>query len=484
MNTIDVAINEVSIPIVCCVGLGIYMVWLLRGKDVDGCKIKSCIYKFGFLIIPYAGNSWKRKMLYGTIEVMVTVGLTWGEYGILSSDALFFGVITYVLLNGYLSILCKAAKDIPAMLKKVTTEIGTVAILPGVILLGQACIGGTHYEVIVKIGSLLLLIVCLIAYLKFQYILIRYVFCGDRFLNENENEDERKLWILTAALLIDFAVLCSGAYVIKRFWTNNVNGNVEILELIYDVISAFLALEVNALKGCGCLVKIYNVFVVIAGIIMFSCFLGYLIGKKNVKADKEHAGGITEKQAAIKEEEREKMEEQVKKEQRKPRFRKFPSAKVLMDIAIKEYQSEHNRTSVIDTKINIALPIIATYVFLVLDRISITDSGNQIINNGIMDTELQIGLLLLIVSFAIVSMVCMFMTIKTNEYTILKVEDFYKPEYMALEEEIFCSAIIKYIIIASKQNKAVNDSRIKQYKMGLVMVGISFLFYICYMVIQ
>lgn len=56
MNTIDVAINEFSIPIVCCVGLGIYMVWLIRGKEAEGCKIKSCIYKFGFLIIPYAGN--------------------------------------------------------------------------------------------------------------------------------------------------------------------------------------------------------------------------------------------------------------------------------------------------------------------------------------------------------------------------------------------------------------------------------------------
>ncbi|MBP3489068.1 MAG: hypothetical protein J6K53_11795 [Roseburia sp.] len=482
MNTIDVVINEVSLPIGCCVGFCVYIAWLIWGKDAGWSKIKSCIHKFGFIVIPYAGNGWKEKIKYGTGEVVIVFAFMWMEYEKLSPGAFILtAIIYYGLLNGYSSIVYKAVKDIPVMLTKVTMEVRTVAILPVVIFWGQECIRRTHYEGIAKIGSLLLLLVCLIGYLKFQYILICYVFRDYRFLNEHENENEGKLWILIAALLIDFFILCSGAYVIKRFWTGNINGNVEMLELIYGVISAFLTLEVNALKGCGSLAKVYNIFVVIAGIIMFSCFLGYLIGEKKVKADMKHEDGIKGKQATIKDEERKEAEEQIETEQCKPRFRKFPSSKLLMDLAIEEYQNEHNRTSVIDTKINIALPIIATYVFLVLDRMNISDYGNQIKNNGIMNTELQIGLLILIVLFAIVSMVFMFMTIKTNEYTILKVEDFYKPEYMALEEEMFCGAIIKYIIIASKQNKAVNDSRIKQYKMGLVMVGVSFLFYIFYM---
>lgn len=37
------------------------------------------------------------------------------------------------------------------------------------------------------------------------------------------------------------------------------------------------------------------------------------------------------------------------------------SGEVLLEIAKSEYQNEFNRSSVLDTKIGIALPIIATY---------------------------------------------------------------------------------------------------------------------------
>ena len=42
------------------------------------------------------------------------------------------------------------------------------------------------------------------------------------------------------------------------------------------------------------------------------------------------------------------------------------SGEVLLEIAKSEYQNEFNRSSVLDTKIGIALPIIATYFFLIL----------------------------------------------------------------------------------------------------------------------
>lgn len=47
------------------------------------------------------------------------------------------------------------------------------------------------------------------------------------------------------------------------------------------------------------------------------------------------------------------------------------SGEVLLEIAKSEYQNEFNRSSVLDTKIGIALPIIATYFFLILQYKSV-----------------------------------------------------------------------------------------------------------------
>lgn len=49
----------------------------------------------------------------------------------------------------------------------------------------------------------------------------------------------------------------------------------------------------------------------------------------------------------------------------------FQSSEILFEIVKSEYQNEFNRTSVIDTKVGITLPIIATYFFLVLQFKSI-----------------------------------------------------------------------------------------------------------------
>ena len=47
------------------------------------------------------------------------------------------------------------------------------------------------------------------------------------------------------------------------------------------------------------------------------------------------------------------------------------SGEVLLEITKSEYQNEFNRASVLDTKIGITLPVIATYFFLLLSLIHI-----------------------------------------------------------------------------------------------------------------
>lgn len=243
---------------------------------------------------------------------------------------------------------------------------------------------------------------------------------------------------------------------------------------------AFFTLGEDTVKASGFLGKSYNILVLIASIIMFSCYLGYMLGKKKAKlTEREH----DEKE---KDEIEESDCEKANKKQAVKRFNNFLSAKLLLDITMQEYQNEHNRTSVIDTKTNIALPIIATYLFLILEKINIPYYEKQIEDEilSLMDAELQIGMIIIAIILAILSSISMFMTIKTDQYTILKVEDFYKPEYIVLEEDKFAAAIIHYIITASQENKKVNDDRVKKYKFGLVMVGCSLLAYMIYMILQ
>lgn len=61
------------------------------------------------------------------------------------------------------------------------------------------------------------------------------------------------------------------------------------------------------------------------------------------------------------------------------------SGEVLLEITKSEYQNEFNRASVLDTKIGITLPVIATYFFLLLQFDSVkklflakTNSANML----------------------------------------------------------------------------------------------------------
>lgn len=51
----------------------------------------------------------------------------------------------------------------------------------------------------------------------------------------------------------------------------------------------------------------------------------------------------------------------------------FQSSEILLEMARAEYQNEFSRTSVIDTKVGITLPIVVTYFFLVLQFESIRE---------------------------------------------------------------------------------------------------------------
>ena len=96
------------------------------------------------------------------------------------------------------------------------------------------------------------------------------------------------------------------------------------------------------------------------------------------------------------------------------------SGEVLLEIAKSEYQNEFNRSSVLDTKIGIALPIIATYFFLILQyksvrQLFITNPDCTNIMTLILSVCIPIIFVAAIISAAI-ALIYLFRAIVTHSY--------------------------------------------------------------------
>lgn len=435
-----------------------------------------------YFIIPYAGKNWRWKAGIILAEVVLVITIVTQAFGKMEIKQILIMIAGYMLLNIYVLVAFQITEYIIEVLSKniKDVEILFIFIVPFFIFFGGMFVAESNCIVIIQTGAYVMLLAFVVSYVKFQQILIDYVFYGYNRNNDVVDMSERRISVLIFNLLIDILILISGGVTLFRFFPNSFCEGIKINDVIYDTVIAFFTLGEDTVKASGFLGKSYNILVLIASIIMFSCYLGYMLGKKKAKlTEREH----DEKE---KDEIEESDCEKANKKQAVKRFDNFLSAKLLLDITMQEYQNEHNRTSVIDTKTNIALPIIATYLFLILEKMNIPYYEKQIEDEilSLMDAELQIGMIIIAIILAILSSISMFMTIKTDQYTILKVEDFYKPEYIALEEDKFAAAIIHYIITASQENKKVNDDRVKKYKFGLVMVGCSLLAYMIYMILQ
>lgn len=142
------------------------------------------------------------------------------------------------------------------------------------------------------------------------------------------------------------------------------------------------------------------------------------------------------------------------------------SVELLLSTAKSEYENEHSRTSVIDSKTSIALPIISAY-FLALAQMNDFKTIFNVHIDKFIDVIIPAISFLTYVGSLILSFVAVMMMVKvvtTRDYNTIKPIDLYDEDYLKNKKTALEIKLIQLYIEATQNNKTENDLRIPLYK--------------------
>lgn len=162
------------------------------------------------------------------------------------------------------------------------------------------------------------------------------------------------------------------------------------------------------------------------------------------------------------------------------------AVKLLYETTKTEYENEHSRTSIIDSKTSISLPIIATY-FLALVQMndfkqimSVEISAFYIlVQTGILFITYIISLV-----FAFFAVINMVRVILAKDYKVIKPIDLYENGFLQNNVLVLYFELIDLYITATTHNKSKNDERIPLYKKGWLFSVISLSIFTIYIIIH
>lgn len=165
---------------------------------------------------------------------------------------------------------------------------------------------------------------------------------------------------------------------------------------------------------------------------------------------------------------------------------KLESVELLLETAKSEYESEHNRTTIIDTKIGISLPIISAY-FIALAQMNnykaifafSVSSFWDIIIPSILFVSYTSSLIL-----SLISVLLMVSVIITREYNTLKPIDLYDEDYLKNDRLFLCVELLSLYIQATVKNKSQNNKRIPLYRKSWALSIVSILLFVVFVIIS
>ena len=161
---------------------------------------------------------------------------------------------------------------------------------------------------------------------------------------------------------------------------------------------------------------------------------------------------------------------------------KKQSVQLLLSTAKDAYDNEQSRTSAIDTKASIALPIVSAF-FLALVQMN----DCKVIWNLKSHWLIPASLLLLYIASLLLGASSVFFlarVIHTRDYKSLKIRDLYDENYLKNSSTAFSIQIIKLYCESSEYNKQQNDLRAKWYNWGWNLVLLSVLCFVGYTVLH
>ena len=164
------------------------------------------------------------------------------------------------------------------------------------------------------------------------------------------------------------------------------------------------------------------------------------------------------------------MEEQT--EQREAVSYTYESSEIFLSMVQAEYQNEIERAASIDTKLSISLPIIATYLFSIVQY-----SGLRILDSMVENMGIRAFYFILIyglaLAFGSASCVQMVMSIVTHQYETVDMNKLNSARHISMPREQYCAAVSARYIHAAFRNALQNDKRGKLHTRGWISAAVS-----------
>ena len=162
------------------------------------------------------------------------------------------------------------------------------------------------------------------------------------------------------------------------------------------------------------------------------------------------------------------------------------SVEILLTAAKAEYDNEHNRTSIIDSKTNISLPIMTAF-FLAFIQSNDYKTIFQLSTNNFIEWLLPATLFFSYTTALILGLLSVFFmtcVILTKKYKVLKTDDLYDEDLLKADPISFSIIVTKLYCVSTTHNKEQNDKRVKWYRLSWILMFITLILYIIYMIIK
>ncbi len=164
----------------------------------------------------------------------------------------------------------------------------------------------------------------------------------------------------------------------------------------------------------------------------------------------------------------------------------FTSGKEFCALCKNEYDSERNRTSVIDSKTNIVISFTAVFFVAVVQAINLAKIFSIEINatQTISALILPFVALISIIGALTISLLSIFTfvrVIRTHTYNIIDPVAFYDADILRSNPNEFSIVLAQKYIEATQANYFVNNKRTRLYHRGLVLLVIAIVLFALYM---
>lgn len=162
------------------------------------------------------------------------------------------------------------------------------------------------------------------------------------------------------------------------------------------------------------------------------------------------------------------------------------AVELLLETSKAEYDNEHNRTSIIDSKTNISLPIISAF-FLAFVQLNDYKTIFQLPTNTFAQWLLPATLFFSYTAalvLGLLSVLLMTRVILTKEYKTLKIQDLYDEDFLKNPRMFFSIELIRLYCTSTAHNKTQNDKRVKLYRYSWILMFITLALYLVYIIVK